>query len=931
MNQYCSETLSAEDRRVLPVVCKLVAYLVANIVRDESEWQEWGLPFISMTVEAQLHGLEDTSLFLDELHSQFCPLIGHGLCLILEDGDKDDFTFVHSAEERLGSILQEVDISEADLDGFVQRYIEKFFKFVVKSEAYDARSRTVARRMCHALNLSALEFSDLETAHYRAAHAASDSSPNLASTAGTHKSTAPVAKRYFDAFNQDKHLVPASSLLASFRVWRVAFIAAGGGALMAVTGRIAAPAIMNTVLPLICASNTLGQVSMAISATLSCMGVTSYELIPGLMSAYGAAVAGKKMLRRTAPLGEFALEPLHVPIIVDMKRSGVKSAGNSSTDNITDASTSCGRIADDVGDDNNDDDEDMIVVENTAWSALSTTTTSSTSTLPAEKAPIGAPIYMLVSGHIDSGVDARQVWGANGIARSSHIGKATPEVTVDSSKVSEVNSHSGKDENEQTGTDLSTTGTAATEASPPAVAAVVAAAVVASVSDPQVRSASRTEHRCGGFAATARKIFDFESKAEFDADWEELAVPVNGWWREAVAPAGDDYILTWEPQMLSNLNESFQKLLVDEMVGRIKGMVKGELLQFTPIPAIQAAASLPMMVLGKINELDDPWVMAIDRARQAGKLLARVLMVEHRRHEHRVHCSKGQPTASTRSTSSSGRGTESCTGITSQIDENNADHNHDAFQDELASVVDAFSISLRQNSGNTSAAKEPKLVTNQQQPEQPQQTALPQRPITLVGYGMGARLIFHCLETLAAEGGTNARGIIENAVLIGTPVGTSAAKWTAVRSVVADRLVNCYATNDWLLALLYRCKSYDIGVAGLYPVQTDVAHTTGDTSAAAASVDTPAVTSSAPLPPSPPSTAATTSAATTTTTAPAASSAANYAIPATREGRSAAITATVGAAGDSSLVENIDVTDLISSHSDYPLVLPAIMKRVNLQ
>lgn len=39
------------------------------------------------------------------------------------------------------------------------------------------------------------------------------------------------------------------------------------------------------------------------------------------------------------------------------------------------------------------------------------------------------------------------------------------------------------------------------------------------------------------------------------------------------------------------------------------------------------------------------------------------------------------------------------------------------------------------------------------------------------------------------------------------------------RSAVAGRLVNCYSSNDWLLALLYRSKSYDLNVAGLAPVQ----------------------------------------------------------------------------------------------------------------
>lgn len=101
------------------------------------------------------------------------------------------------------------------------------------------------------------------------------------------------------------------------------------------------------------------------------------------------------------------------------------------------------------------------------------------------------------------------------------------------------------------------------------------------------------------------------------------------------------------------------------------------------------------MLMDKINELDDPWVIAMDRADQAGKLLARVLLAEHRRKQ-----------------------TDSASASSCEADLGGG--------------------------------------------------KLTGRPVTLVGYGMGARLIFHCLETLAAEGGVEAKGIVENAVLIGT-------------------------------------------------------------------------------------------------------------------------------------------------------------------
>lgn len=134
--------------------------------------------------------------------------------------------------------------------------------------------------------------------------------------------------------------------------------------------------------------------------------------------------------------------------------------------------------------------------------------------------------------------------------------------------------------------------------------------------------------------------------------------------------------------------------------------------QFTPIPSLRAAATLPLLVMDKINELDDPWVVAMDRAHQAGKLLARVLLAEHR-----SHLASAGATA--------GAAADAPAGISSGV----------------------------AGAGVSVSGGAPSRLMG--------------RPITLVGYGMGARLVFHCLETLAAEGGVEARGIVENAVLIG--------------------------------------------------------------------------------------------------------------------------------------------------------------------
>ena len=91
-----------------------------------------------------------------------------------------------------------------------------------------------------------------------------------------------------------------------------------------------------------------------------------------------------------------------------------------------------------------------------------------------------------------------------------------------------------------------------------------------------------------------------------------------------------------------------------------------------------------------------------------------------------------------------------------------------------------------------------------------------ERPVTLVGYSLGARVIWSCLTTLAER---KAFGLIESAVLIGSPSPSDISTWRLMRTAVSGRLVNVYSTNDYLLAFLHRASSLQYGVAGLAPIQ----------------------------------------------------------------------------------------------------------------
>lgn len=90
------------------------------------------------------------------------------------------------------------------------------------------------------------------------------------------------------------------------------------------------------------------------------------------------------------------------------------------------------------------------------------------------------------------------------------------------------------------------------------------------------------------------------------------------------------------------------------------------------------------------------------------------------------------------------------------------------------------------------------------------------RPVTLVGFSLGARVIYFCLQEMAQE--QDCQGIIEDVVLLGAPVEGDPKYWEPFRKVVSGRIVNGYCRGDWLLSFVYRTSSVQLRVAGLQPV-----------------------------------------------------------------------------------------------------------------
>jgi hypothetical protein len=85
------------------------------------------------------------------------------------------------------------------------------------------------------------------------------------------------------------------------------------------------------------------------------------------------------------------------------------------------------------------------------------------------------------------------------------------------------------------------------------------------------------------------------------------------------------------------------------------------------------------------------------------------------------------------------------------------------------------------------------------------------RPVILVGFSLGARVIYSCLVELARRG---AYGLVQDVYLFGAPVVVKRNQLALARCVVSGRFVNGYSKKDWILGYLFRATSGGLGRIG---------------------------------------------------------------------------------------------------------------------
>jgi hypothetical protein len=225
-------------------------------------------------------------------------------------------------------------------------------------------------------------------------------------------------------------------------------------------------------------------------------------------------------------------------------------------------------------------------------------------------------------------------------------------------------------------------------------------------------------------------------------------------WDYQASYGGELYTVQWENHLLTELCDSVSDLAYDVVSGGT-----AQLLKHTAFSTLLSAIAWPYALVNAANMIDGTWTLAVERADEAGKELARSLLFSR----------AGNRPVTLVGFSFGARTIYSCLKELAMYQENWED-----YQERKLS-----------NMQNRNVAQP--VVENE-----------------------GENFYKHMREPAS---------IVEDAIIMGLPNHLSLTSWKVCRQVVSGRLVNCYSRKDLILSLMFQFKRLGIKpVCGTCPV-----------------------------------------------------------------------------------------------------------------
>jgi len=204
---------------------------------------------------------------------------------------------------------------------------------------------------------------------------------------------------------------------------------------------------------------------------------------------------------------------------------------------------------------------------------------------------------------------------------------------------------------------------------------------------------------------------------------------------------GELYTVKWESEMLIELCDSVTDLAFDVING-----ATAQILRQTALHTLISAVAVPYALINAANLIDGPWTLAVERADEAGKELAKSLLFSR----------AGYRPVTLVGFSFGARAIYSCL-------------------KELAKYQEKWEASrekIKNQNGGTYHEDDPNQTADNGYP---------------------------CVMREPAS-------IVEDAIMMGLPNHLSLTSWKACRQVVGGRLINCYSRKDLILSLMFQFK-----------------------------------------------------------------------------------------------------------------------------